>query len=195
MREDPDREVLLRCSSADPRIREQAFETLHARHAERVYRLAYRLAGNDAEARDIVQEAFLRAFRRIHRFRRQSAFTSWLHRITVNIGIDRMRHARRRPAVPLAEDAPGADRLPGRPEEVGPEAAAARRELSERIRRVVATLSPRLAAVVLLRYGEGLSYAEVGEALGLPVGTVKSRLNRAHELLEPHLRDLRIDSP
>ncbi len=194
MKEDPDREVLLRCSSKDPEIREQAFEILHERHAERVYRLAFRISGNDAEARDIAQEAFLRAFRRIRRFRRQAAFTSWLHRITVNIGIDRIRHARRRPSVPLGDDAPDADRLPGRPEDPGPETRAARREMSESIRDLVGTLSPRLAAVVLLRYGEGLSYAEVGDALDIPVGTVKSRLNRAHELLEPGLRALR-DEP
>jgi len=191
MRDDPDREVLKLCASSDPHVRETAFETLYRRHAERIYRLAFRLTGHDAEARDIVQEAFLRAFRRIHRFRRRSAFTSWLHRITVNIGIDRMRHSARRPSVSLEVEAGRTAPLPGRPVEPAPEDHAAMRETRDAIQQHVASLSPRLAAVVLLRYGEGLSYAEVGEALDIPVGTVKSRLNRAHELLEPHLRELR----
>jgi RNA polymerase sigma-70 factor, ECF subfamily len=191
MKDDPDREILRRCASPDREVRDAAFENLYERHAERTYRLAYRLTRNDAEARDIVQEAFLRAYRRIHRFDRRAAFTSWLHRITVNIAIDRHRGTKRRPTVALEDDGVAAEPLPGRAGQLRPPDQAQRHEVAESIRDLVASLSPRLAAVVVLRYGEGLSYADVAEALDIPVGTVRSRLNRAHELLRPHLTRLR----
>jgi RNA polymerase sigma-70 factor (ECF subfamily) len=158
---------------------------------ERVYALAFRLTGQDAEARDVVQDVFLRAFRRIHRFQGRSALGSWLHRITVNTAIDRHRHAARRPAAPLEDEGIPTSPLPGRTTEPPPEDRAQRHELARRVRDLVADLSPVLAAVVVLRYGEGLAYDEIARTLDIPVGTVKSRLNRAHEILEPALRRLR----
>jgi RNA polymerase sigma-70 factor (ECF subfamily) len=190
MTSDSERDTLRDCASSDPDVRERAFETLHRRHADRAYRLAYRLTGQDAEARDVVQDAFLRVFRKIRRFRRESAFSSWLHRITVNLAIDRIRRRRRHPEGSLPSESGGSRTAPLRSDEPSPPDRAARRETAEEVRRLVAGLSPPLAAAVLLRYGEGLSYEEIAAALDIPVGTVKSRLNRAHDLLAPRLRHL-----
>jgi RNA polymerase sigma-70 factor (ECF subfamily) len=191
MRDESERNLIEHCSSPDPSVREGAFSDLYRRYVDRIYRLALRVTGNDAEARDVTQEAFLRAFQRIDRFRAEAAFSSWMHRIAVNIAIDRHRRAARRPAVPLeSEDAPAAP-LPGRGDRPDPGTEAAGRERADAVRSLVASLSPRLAAVVVLRYGEGLAYEEIADLLGIPLGTVKSRLNRAHDLLAPGLRPWR----
>ena len=178
---DPD--WVTRAVSPDRAVREEAFEALYRRHGERAYRLARRLAGQDADARDIVQEAFLRVFRRIDRFRRDAAFASWLYRVTVNVAIDRHRSRARRPIAPL--DVETFD--PKSDDAEGPERQAVARERREEIRRAILELSPKLATVVLLRYVEGLAYEEIAETLALSLGTVKSRLNRAHKLLERRL--------
>jgi RNA polymerase sigma-70 factor (ECF subfamily) len=190
MTSDSERDILRECASSDPDIRERAFEALYRRHAERAYRLAYRLTGHDAEARDVVQEAFLRVFRRIRRFRRESAFSSWLHRITVNIAIDHHRRRQRRPETSLQAETTIAAPSPRGTAAPTPVEDAVRHERAVDVRRLVADLSPPLAAAVLLRYGEGLSYEEIAASLDVPVGTVKSRLNRAHDLLAPRLRHL-----
>jgi len=181
---EPDRDWIRLALSPDAAIRDQAFEALYRRHGERVYRLARRLAGQDADARDIVQEAFLRVFKRVARFRREAAFASWLYRVTVNVAIDRHRQRARRPAAPL-DATPALE--PTTDEGEGPVARALSNEQRDEVRRAMLELSPKLSTVVLLRYVEGLSYDEIASAVGLSIGTVKSRLNRAHRLLERRL--------
>jgi len=148
-----------------------AFAQLFERHYDRVYRLAYRYAGNAADAEDLAQRVFLKVMRAADRFQPRARFTTWLFRVTANECLSHIRKVRRNPEVTVGDDAPepASDGHSGPPEAV--------LSLPERQR----------LAVVLVRY-EGLSYAEVGEAMGLSVQAVKSLLNRAHEALRKKLR-------
>ena len=183
-----DLELLACMKSGSPDARERAFGVLFERHQRRAFEVAYRVLRNRALASDAVQEAFLRVHRKGADFEARSQFSSWLHRVVVNQAIDLQRRERRHRAASLSAGDRSEDGAPGLPEpedknEPGPVIAA---EVSERARIVRAAmdrLSPKLAEVVRLRYPRGLSYEEIGELLGVPPGTVKSRLNRAHAAL------------
>jgi RNA polymerase sigma-70 factor (ECF subfamily) len=131
-------------------------------------------------------------FRRVREFRFESRFSSWVYRIAVNASIDIRRRARSRRLASLEtlrEDGPGelnkfdlADRVVEMPS-----ISASRRELEQAIQLAISRLSPKLRAIVVLRYIENLSYEEVAETLRISLGTVKSRLSRAHEALDREL--------
>ncbi len=193
MEDATDVELVTRLGSDDPGVRRSAFSELFRRHHRRAYDLAYRVLGDAALAADAVQEAFLTVYRKGARFEARARFTSWLHRVVVNQSIDlRRRERRHRSAAPPSEALAGVEsgdpagsfdvRDPAS-EATGPLAGALSAERVELVRRAVARLSPKLARVVVLRYPEGRSYEEIGEILGVPPGTVKSRLNRAHAAL------------
>jgi RNA polymerase sigma-70 factor (ECF subfamily) len=169
---------------------ERAFETLYERYKDRVYGTACRILNDRSLASDVTQETFLLILRKAHKFNFRSAFSSWLYRVAVNLCIDtRRKRSRRRPlSLSEPEVAAWADRTDRRrnPAE-GPETAAHREELSVAVERAIADLNPKLATVVVLRYVDGLGYEEIAEILGMPLGTVKSRLNRAHSALESQL--------
>jgi RNA polymerase sigma-70 factor, ECF subfamily len=169
-----DAALLRRARDGDVR----AFEALIAGHDRALRRLAYRMLGDATAMDDALQEAYVRAYRSLRSFAGDAAFGTWLYRIVVNACHDERRRAARRRHAPLEA---GAERVDGAP---GPErAAAARIDLAA----ALAALAPELAAVVLLVDAEGLSYAEAGAVLELPVGTVASRLNRARAALRPAL--------
>lgn len=197
MEEPSDLDLIRRLRDADRGVRECAFAELHRRHAPRSLRLAFRVLGDADLAADAVQEAFLTVYRKGARFEERAQFTSWLFRVVLNRSIDLRRKSRRGPFEsrtaptgrtespdPIAEAASPAG---------GPEAAARGAERAEAVRDAIAQLSPKLAEIVLLRYPEGLSYEEIGALLGLPPGTVRSRLNRAHAALRAILAD-RLDA-
>jgi RNA polymerase sigma-70 factor (ECF subfamily) len=187
MSEPSDVELARRLGSRDRVEREAAFAALFARHRQKAYDLAWRVLGDANLAADAVQEAFLTVYRKGPRFEGGGLFSSWLYRVVLNQSIDLRRRERRHRALPLGErglsdgaaDA-GAEPVSSRP---SPEADALAAERAALVRRAIARLSPKLAKVVVLRYPEGLSYEEIGDILGLPPGTVRSRLNRAHEAL------------
>jgi len=161
-----------------------AFAQLFERHYDRVYRLAYRYAGNAADAEDLAQRVFLKVMRAADRFQPRARFTTWLFRVTANECLSHIRKVRRNPEVTVGDDAPE----PASDGHSGPPEAALRDEQAQAVREAVLSLPERQRlAVVLVRY-EGLSYAEVGEAMGLSVQAVKSLLNRAHEALRKKLR-------
>jgi RNA polymerase sigma-70 factor, ECF subfamily len=150
----------------------------------RVYSLAVHLTGDPAEAGDITQDVFLRVLRRVDQYRGEARFTTWLYRVTVNVFLDRRKSRRRFTA--LDETA-----LAGRASpEPSLEATLIRSQVQERVARTVAALPVKLRVPVVLRYGPGLSYAQIAEALGVCEGTVASRLNRALKRLEHELRDV-----
>ncbi len=159
----------------------EAFESLVRAHQDRIYNLAYRLTGNREDATDAAQEAFIRAYRALPRFRRDAAFSTWLYRIATNAALDLVR---RRPAVPPVELT--ADyRAPD-----NPEVEAQRRETHRRIHAALGHLPPEYRAAVVLRDLQGLDYEEIAHILQVPIGTVRSRLSRGRGALRAELTDL-----
>jgi RNA polymerase sigma-70 factor (ECF subfamily) len=167
-----------------------AFAELFRRYKDKVYGTAFTLAGDRAAADDIAQEVFLRVFRKIEAFQERSSFSTWLYRLTVNLALDRQRSDRRvrRLSDEVIEDArarPETVVLEGRRSLPEPLEKA---ELAGEVGKAVRGLSEKLSVVVVLRYLEGLAYEEIADVLELSVGTVKSRLNRAHAELAERLR-------
>lgn len=155
-----------------------AFADLVRRHEARVYNLAFRLVGNAEDAREASQEAFLTCVRKLRGFRGESAFGTWLYRVTANASYDVLRRRRRTPT----------------PVEELPEEAAAADEADDAsvaldVQRALARLPEDFRLVVVLHDLQGLPYEEIGVIVGVPVGTVKSRLHRGRvalaRLLEP----------
>jgi RNA polymerase sigma-70 factor, ECF subfamily len=160
---------------------EDAFGELVRRHQRRVVAVAIGILRSPDDARDIVQEAFLRAHRALRDFDGEARFSTWLHRIVINLCIDYARQ--RRP------DTVGPEHLAGAPStERDPHEAATDRELRARIHAALEQLTPAHRAVVLLREVEGFSYAEIARALGCAQGTVMSRLFHARRRLQVLLR-------
>ncbi|MHC4472643.1 MAG: RNA polymerase sigma factor [Planctomycetota bacterium] len=191
MAREEDFELVRRLRSRDPEIVEAAFEALYRKYRNHVYNLSFGILNDEALALDASQETFLVILRKSRRFKFQSAFSSWLYRVTVNQCIDLRRKRARRSQLSMSEPhvavwVENEDLLRGETAP-GPEESARRKELAAELRRAIANLNPRLAAVVVLRYMEGLGYEEIAESLDMPLGTVKSRLNRAHAALEEAL--------
>ncbi len=173
-------ELITACQAGD----RSAFRMLFECYQDRVYSLAMNFCNDATQAQDITQEVFLKLFRTIGQFRQEASFTTWLHRIVVNACLNQQRSARR--WVELEDAQPDLNATGG-----GQEQQLERRQIAEAIGRAVSELSPDLRASLLLRYTEGCSYAEIAEALNCSMGTVASRLNRAHKLLGQKLWNLR----
>jgi RNA polymerase sigma-70 factor (ECF subfamily) len=163
----------------------QAFGELVRCHRKGVVNVVYRMCGDVHMAEDAAQEAFIRAWRGLSRYRPRSPFRNWLYRIATNVALDALR--RERETVDI-------DGLLLAASEPGPEAAVEGEERGERVQRAVLALPPASRAVVVLREYEGLSYQEIAQTLDIPVGTVMSRLNyarnRLREALAPYLEVL-----
>jgi RNA polymerase sigma-70 factor (ECF subfamily) len=174
----------------------EAFGRLVERYQDYVYNAAYHLLGGDQEAEDIAQEVFVRAFSHLRGFEGRARFSTWLYGITLNCVRSRWRQERRRATVRLDgsdEDDEGGQDPPA--DTAGPVEAAMQSERVEAVRSAIACLEPELREAVVLRDIQGLSYEEIAESLGVPLGTVKSRLFRARQalkdLLEPLVRRAR----
>jgi RNA polymerase sigma-70 factor, ECF subfamily len=182
---DPDAELVAACRAPQSDAFEAAFGELFLRYRERVHAIAYRVTGNAIDALDVTQESFALLFRKLESFRGGSLFSTWLFRIVVNCAID---HRRRRDAHTTSVLS-GREHLPDPADMApGPRDAAAVRELGADVQRAMAELSPKLRAILALRYLEDMSYEELATALDLSLGTVKSRLARAHLALETVVR-------
>jgi len=177
-----DREVIEACRRGE----HDAFGLLFEANKDRVYSIALRYSGDPAVAMDIAQETFLKLLSRIGEYRGQANFDSWLYRVVANACLDHRRSNRR--FLPLLEDL--VNLFTVRPETVLQDLL--RTEMQQDVQRVVASLAPEQRIVVVLRYTENLSYEEIAEILGCSAGTVGSRLNRAHRILERRLSYLRI---
>ena len=162
-----------------------AFAVLMEEYQKKVYLLALRTVGNQQDAEDMTQEAFLRAYRSIHSFRGDSKLSVWLYRLTTNLCIDLLRSRGRKPTVSLTVEDNDEDtqELDVTDERYDPEEIFQRRELQRAVQRGLAALPEDYRVILVLRELEGLSYAEIGEVLGLEEGTVKSRLFRARKKL------------
>jgi RNA polymerase sigma-70 factor, ECF subfamily len=158
-----------------------AFEHLVDRHRPVVIRVAARIVGSD-EAEDVSQDAFLRAFHRLDRFRGDAPFRSWLLRITHNAALDHLARRRAEPVDPETLDTgePSAARPPADRLEL--------RERIERLERKLRGLSPQHRVVLVLRDAEGLTYEEIADITETPLGSVKARLHRARREFVEMLR-------
>jgi RNA polymerase sigma-70 factor (ECF subfamily) len=178
--EGTDRELIEGCRRGEPAALRALFES----HKDKVYSIALRYCGDRTVAMDIAQDAFLKLFSGIRNFRGDSSFDSWLYRIVVNSCLDQKRRMRR--LTPLVDEVLDVLRAPGE----NPLDKAVRLELSGQVRSAVGTLSPEHRILIVLRYTQGLSYDEISEILGCSTGTVASRLNRVHKVLERRLSRL-----
>ena len=154
-----------------------AFSTLVERHERRVYNLALRMTGREEDARDATQEAFLTALRKLSSFRGEAAFTTWMHRVTVNACYDLLRKRQRQPLLDRAdEDLPGPEPPPA------PDHADTA-SLSVDVRRALLEVPEDFRVVMILHDVQDLPQDQVAAILGVPVGTVKSRLHRGRVAL------------
>jgi len=158
-----------------------AYAVLVERYGGRVYNLALRITDDPDAAKDCAQEAFIRAYRALHRYDPSLPFAPWILRIATNTSLNHLRrwHAHQDPV----EDPPDA---PTEPEE-GPEATAVRRDEVAEVVAAMAELPPAYRAALTLRHMQQLSYQEVADALSLPLGTVKTHLHRARAALKRRL--------
>ncbi len=182
--EETDLELVTRIRAGET----DAYREIVERHGERLFRTAYRLVGSEEDADDVVQEAFLKAYRSLDRFDGRSRFGTWIYRITVNCAMDLMRKRwrRERREIPegvvemdsIATDGPRPDRL------------AQGEELGRRVGRVLATLSPSERAAFVLRHFDGYSSSEIGKILGMRSGATRNAVFRAVRKLRAALSPL-----
>ena len=160
-----------------------AFEQLVLLHQKKVYNIALRITGNAEDAFDLSQEAFLRAFRSISGFKMESNFSTWLYSIISNLCMDFHRKKRRLKEVSLTYNNENSEEMEIADDRFAPELEYDKKELAEIIENGMKKLTPEHREVFAMRDISGLSYAEISEALGVEVGTIKSRLYRAREKL------------
>lgn len=163
----------------------EAFRVLVELHSRAIFRLAYRMTGNEQDAEDTVQETFLRAYRRIHRFDSRSKFSTWLYAIAVNCTLDFLRARRRRPEG--RAELPHEVAASGEPD---PERLAFSGQVQDQLSAALAGLSPAERTAFLLRHFEGLPMAEISRALGCPDGAARHSVFRAVQKLRRALQPL-----
>jgi RNA polymerase sigma-70 factor, ECF subfamily len=166
----PDEELVRRYLEGDP----EAFGTLVRRHEVRVYNVAYRVLGNADDARDAAQDAFLSLVRKLSQYRGDAAFTTWMHRITVNACYDILRKRRRQPVLRMVTDPddPMPDRFP--PVEDHADATIG----SIDVARALLEIPEEYRIVLVLADVQDVPYEEIARVLDVPLGTVKSRVHR-----------------
>jgi RNA polymerase sigma-70 factor (ECF subfamily) len=177
---DDDREAVRRVQAGDT----EAFEPLVEKYKRKVFRLAYQVLRDQEEALDVAQEAFVKAFRALPAFKGDSAFYTWLFRITMNVALDRKRQRTTRAKSLGADDVPPEEwERTATSTDPDPEDVASSAERRERIRKGLDSLSENHRAIIILSDIEGLQYREIAEVLGIPMGTVMSRLHHARKRL------------
>ncbi len=156
------------------------YAELYDLYASGIYRLCYSLLLNAEDAEDVTQEAFVYAFKNLHRFDSNLAsFKTWLYTIAVS----RCRNMYRRKRLPMVDFSQILQMNIPAPNSETPEAAMARRDIKDAVEKALKALSPRLREAIVLRYGHGLTYREMAEVIGCPQKTAESRVRLAHEKL------------
>ena len=173
----------------------RAFGELVCRHQKGVIGVVYRMCGDPYLAEEAAQEAFLRAWQHLAGYQPRYSFRAWVYRIAINAALDALRRQNSRREQPLTAEGQGNEGETG-PEadlpvdDEGPEAAMESKQRAERIRQAVLALPPPSRSVLVLREYGGLAYAEIAASLGIPIGTVMSRLNSARGQLRQSRADL-----
>lgn len=167
-----DEELVEACQSGEA----SAFDVLVARWEDKIRGAAYRFLGSEEEAKDVAQEAFLKAYRALGGFKREARFSSWLYQIATNLCRDRLRRRRTRAAVSLEElEETGPVIVETRP---GAHEQLQQLDLARLVRRAVHALPEEQREVVILKEYQGLTFLEIAQALDVPVSTAKTRLYR-----------------
>ncbi len=169
----------------EPPTPEQAafLERAMTQYGKATYNFAFRLTGNEADARDLTQDAFIRVYRAWRSFQPGTSFLSWIYRIVTNLYRDELRRRKGRYQEEIPEDNAPQEFGGERPLAVTPIDDYVERQLSEPLSRALAGLSPEQRQVVILADIEEYSYQEISEIMGCSIGTVRSRLHRARALL------------
>lgn len=188
---DEDRALISQAQSGDP----TAFRKLVDRHQRRAFAIAVGLVRDENDAREIVQEAFLRVYKGLATFEGGSSFFTWLYRIVTNLAIDLMRKPGRRAAEldetrGVGDEAEGDFALVSRIDGADPIDVVRRKEMAGRIQAALDALPSYHRAVILMREVEGLSYEEMAEAMGVSKGTIMSRLFHARQKMQKALADV-----
>jgi RNA polymerase sigma-70 factor (ECF subfamily) len=186
--DDNDQQLVVRVQKGDKR----AFDLLVRKYQHRVLKLVGRFVNNSAEAEDVAQEAFLKAYRALPAFRGDSAFYTWLYRIAINTAKNTLVSNRRRPVdfdLDL-QDPEQHDRQARLKDADTPEGVLLTEEIRGVVEQALEQLPEDLRKAIVLRELEGLSYEEIAEAMDCPVGTVRSRIFRAREAIDKKLKPL-----
>lgn len=170
-----ERELIERVLAGDAAAGRALYDT----HVDRVFRLAYRMAGDDELAQDFTQDVFIRAFERLHQFRGEAALSTWLHSITVSVTLNGLRKVKR-----LRQREIDLEAVP----DIGGEYRS-EPDLKERLRRAVDALPDEQRLVFVMHEVEGYTHEEIGDTLDVPSGTSKARLSRARARLRHVLAD------
>jgi len=171
----------------------RAFELLVAKYHRKIIRLISRLVRDPAEVEDVAQDAFIKAYRALPQFRGESAFYTWLYRIAVNTAKNYLATQGRRPEALSDIDAEEAETFADGEQlrDINtPESMLHTRQVADTVNRAMEALPEELRTAITLREIEGLSYEEIAEAMGCPIGTVRSRIFRAREAIAEKLRPL-----
>ncbi len=182
-----EKEIIEKCKKGD----EAAFDELVERHQSKVINMCYGMLSDREDAYDAAQEVFLRVYRHIGSFKGQSSLSTWIYRIVVNVCSDALRKRGKTIVTSLSEEDGDKPVLEIADDSPSPDEAAQRNETVEMVRAAIAKLKDEYREVVLLCDIEGMSYDEAAEAIGCPMGTVKSRLNRARKSLRKILSEKR----
>ena len=175
-----EQDLLADCRNGD----REAFELLFLANQKRVFSVALNFfAGDDALAKDITQQVFLKIFYKVGEFRAESEFTTWIYRMTINACIDEQRKTRRFFSI---ENFFGDFKVKKTQDD-----KIQQREISGEVQKAIANLKPKFRLPILLKYVEGLSYEEIAKVLDCSIGTVSSRLNRGHKMLANKLGHLK----
>lgn len=193
---DIDQPLVLRAQAGDSR----AFDMLVIKYQRRVERLIMRMVRNPETTVDLAQETFIRAWRAIPKFRAESTFYTWLHRIAINTAKRALMNQKRDPVAQALmvrhanDDDDGTDETfiqPGALTSTDtPDAVLASKEIAETVNKALNEISPDLSQALTLRELEGLSYEEIAQVMDCPIGTVRSRIFRAREAVAQRLRPL-----
>ena len=183
---DTDQQLVQRAQRGDLR----AFDLLVLKYQGRIAALVSRYVSDASEVKDVTQEAFIKAYRALGKFRGDSAFYTWLYRIAANAAKNHLVAKGRRPGADATiEDAEGYDEGGSLLESASPEALAMGGELAEVVESALNALPDELKAALMLREFDGLSYDDIADVLGCPVGTVRSRIFRAREAIDQRVKE------
>jgi RNA polymerase sigma-70 factor (ECF subfamily) len=171
-----EREVIARVRAGDGAAERELYDA----HVDRIYRLAYRMAGDDELAQDFTQETFIRAFERLDSFRGEASLSTWLHAIATSVVLNGLRKLKR--ARDRETDLDAADGVAGRGRSAEP-------DLKDRLYRAIDDLPERYRLVFVMHDVEGYTHEEIGAVLGVETGTSKAQLSRARAKLRTALSD------
>lgn len=184
-----DAELVARVQQGD----KQAFDLLVLKYQRKIQRLLSRMIRDQSDIDDVMQEAFIKAYRALPQFRGDSAFYTWLYRIAINTARNWMSSQGRRPSAPglnQTEDGETFNEIDNLIDNNTPESALASQEIASTVNSVIEQLPSELQTAIVLREIDGLSYEEIAQTMNCPIGTVRSRIFRAREAIATKLRPL-----